>query len=165
MKRLFKDILVAVDGSKPSQAALTLACDLAKQLGATLHVRYVLATHPQLSGRHVTWLPEVETEKRREAAEISQAAYEFAKRHGVNADARVIDGEPVDDLLRAADELGVDTIVIGNRGQSAFSTLLMGSVAQGVTERSTLPVLVVHESPVANEAINQAPAPAAAARS
>lgn len=157
MKRLFKDILVAVDSSKPSQAALTLACDLAKQLGATLHVRYVLAMHPQLSGRHVTWLPEVEAEKRREAAEIARAAHEFAKRQGVDAEARVIDGEPVDELLRAADEIGSDMIVIGSRGQSTFSTLLMGSVAQAVTERSKLPVLVVHDSALASAVEQPAP--------
>lgn len=146
MTPLFKNILVAVDGSKPSNAALSVSCGLAQQLGATLHVRHVLAMYPQLSGRHVTWLPEVEAEKRREAGAIVHAAQKLAKRCGVDADARVIDGEPIDDLLRAADELGADTIVIGNRGQSAFSTLLMGSVAQGVTERSKQPVLVVHES-------------------
>jgi nucleotide-binding universal stress UspA family protein len=41
----------------------------------------------------------------------------------------------------------VDTIIIGNRGQNALSTLLLGSVAQGVTEHSHVPVLVVHEAP------------------
>lgn len=164
MTRLFKNIVVAVDGSKPSNAALTVACDLAKQVGATVHVRHVLAMHPELNGRHVTWLPEVEAEKRRDAGAIVRAAETLVKRRGVDAEVGVLDGDPIDELLRAADELGADTIVIGNRGQSAISSLLMGSVGQGVMERSKVPVLVVHESPLGHDAKKRAVSSAAAAR-
>lgn len=162
MTRLFKVIVVAVDGSKPSDAALSVACGLAKQLGATVHARYVLALHPELNGRHVTRLPEAEAEKRRDAGAIADAAQTLAKRHGVDADVRVLDGDPIDELLRGADELDADTIVIGNRGQSAFASFFMGSVAQGVIERSKVPVLVVHESSLGSDARKRASSPALA---
>ena len=103
--------------------------------------------HPQLRGRHIQWLPEVEAEKRHEAAAIARAAEKNAARHGIVLDVTVIDGDPIEELLRAADDMGADTIVIGNRGQNALSTFLLGSVAQGVTEQSHLPVLIVHDVP------------------
>jgi nucleotide-binding universal stress UspA family protein len=117
------------------------------QFGGKAYGRYVLAKHPQLRGRHVTWLPEVDAEQRGAAALLVRTATEYAAGQGVDLDITVIDGDPVDELLRAAEDLHADTILIGNRGQSALSALLMGSVAQGVTERSRVPVLVVHAPP------------------
>src|SRR5665213_279549 len=97
MTGLFRNIVVAVDGSKPSNAALSVACGLAKQLGATVHARHVLAMQPHLNGRHVTWLPEVQAEKRRDAGAIAHAAQTLAKRRGVDADVCVLDGDPIDE--------------------------------------------------------------------
>lgn len=145
--QLLRSILVAVDGSGPSDAALAVTCSLARQFGAEAHGCHVLATHPYLQGRHIQWLPEVETEKRREAAAIARAAERSAATRGIDVRVAVADGDPIEEVLRAAENVGADTIVIGNRGQNALSTLLLGSVAQGVTERSLLPVLVVHQVP------------------
>lgn len=141
----FRSILVAIDGSPPSDAALAVACSIVKAYGGTASGCHVLAMHPYLQGRHVQWLPEVEAEKRREAAAVARDAEDKAIGLGVALRVTVVDGDPIEEILRAADASGADTVVIGNRGQNALSTLLIGSVAQGVTERSRLPVLVVHE--------------------
>jgi nucleotide-binding universal stress UspA family protein len=145
--QLLRSILVAIDGSGPSDAALAVTCSLVRQFGGMAHGCHVLATNAYLQGRHVRWLPEVEAEKRREAAAIARAAASAAATRGVDIRVAVADGDPIEEVLLAAKGVGADTIVIGNRGQNALSTLLLGSVAQGVTERSSLPVLIVHQAP------------------
>ena len=144
--QLLRSILVAIDGSGPSDAALAITCTLVRQFGGTAHGCHVLAMHPYLQGRHVHWLPEVEAEKRREAAAVARAAQRAAAARGIDVVVTVVDGDPIEGVLLAAENASADTIVIGNRGQNALSTLLLGSVAQGVTERSSLPVLVVHQN-------------------
>lgn len=145
--RLFQSMLLAVDGSPASDAALAVACSLATEYGGMVTGRHVLAMNPHLSGRHIQWLPEVEADKRREASAIVRRAEDKAANiYGIPLRIQLVDGDPIEELLNAADAIAADTIVIGNRGQSALSTLILGSVAQGVTQRSVLPVLVVHDA-------------------
>jgi nucleotide-binding universal stress UspA family protein len=141
--QLLRSILVAVDGSRPSNAAIAAACTLAREFGAKISGCHVLEMHPHLQGRHVQWLPEVEADKRREAAKTARDAERFARAAGVHMDVALLDGDPIDELLERASATGADSIIVGNRGQNALSTLFLGSVAEGIVERSALPVLVV----------------------
>lgn len=140
-------ILVAIDGSPPADAALAVACSLAKEYGGAAHGCLVIEGHPQLRGRHVQWMPEDQADRRREAANTSRDAEVKAALLGVKLDVAVVDGEPIDEILWVADEIGAGIIVIGSRGEPALETLLLGSVAQGVLERSHVPVLLVHDLP------------------
>jgi nucleotide-binding universal stress UspA family protein len=140
---LLRSILVAVDGSRPSNAAIAAACVLAHDIGATITGCHVLATHPYLQGHHVTWLPEVEAGKRQDAMTIARDAEQMARDAGVRMDVVTVDGDPIDELLHRAAETRADSIIVGNRGQNLLSTVFLGSVAQGIVERSTLPVLIV----------------------
>lgn len=142
-----QSILIAIDGSPPANAAVAVACSLVKEYGGEARGCFVLEAHPQLRGRHVQWLPEDQADRRREAAQIARDAEERAAHLGVKLKVAVLDGDPIDEILRAADETGAGIIVIGNRGQNAFATFLIGSVAQGVVERSRVPVLIVHDVP------------------
>lgn len=141
--KLLRSILVAVDGSRPSDAAIAAACAIARDFGAKISGCHVLATHPYLQGRHVQWLPEVEAEKRREAMEIARDAEKVAQDSGVQMRVAMVDGDPIGEVLRSAAEVDADSIIVGNRGQNALSTLFVGSVAQGIVEQSTLPVMIV----------------------
>jgi nucleotide-binding universal stress UspA family protein len=146
--KLLRSILVAVDGSHPSDAAIAAACVLARDFGAKISGCHVLETHPYLQGRHVEWLPEVEAEKRREAMEIAREAETIAHDSGVRMHVALVDGDPINEVLRSAAQVGADSIIVGNRGQNALSTLLVGSVAQGIVERGSLPVMVVRATPL-----------------
>lgn len=141
--QLLRSILVAVDGSRPSDAAIAAACVLARDFGVKISGCHVLETYSHLQGRHVQWLPGVEADKRREAMEIALEAEKFAEDSGVRMHVALVDGDPIDGLLRSAAQVGADSIIAGNRGQNALSTLLVGSVAQGLVEKSSLPVMVI----------------------
>lgn len=57
----------------------------------------------------------------------------------------VLRGRATDAILAESDAFGADLIVLGHRGRGALATALLGSVAAGVAERATRPVLVVRE--------------------
>jgi nucleotide-binding universal stress UspA family protein len=155
-RRFFQNMLLAVDGSAASNAALAVACSIGREYGAKITACHVVAVHPHLVGRHVQSLPDLADEKRREALVITRNAADIAEStFGITLHVQLIDGDPIEEILRAADAIDADTIVIGNRGQSALSTFILGSVAQGVTERSQLPVLVVHANSTSEQHLAQ----------
>jgi nucleotide-binding universal stress UspA family protein len=55
----------------------------------------------------------------------------------------LFEDEPADAILRTADEIGADAIVVGTHARTGISRLRFGSVAEAVVRRSTRPVLVV----------------------
>ncbi len=89
-------------------------------------------------------------------AEVDPAGYSFqqAARKAVdrvaeelremttNVDTMVRAGTPADQIIRAADELEADLIVIGGRGKGAMEAIVLGSVAYRVLHHAPCPVLV-----------------------
>lgn len=55
----------------------------------------------------------------------------------------MLEGDPVDMILRAAKETNSDVIVMGTHGRTALARLLMGSVAEAVLRKAPCPVLTV----------------------
>jgi nucleotide-binding universal stress UspA family protein len=75
-------------------------------------------------------------------------AKQLAKKGGVEAETKLIEirqtGERVrDKISKDADEWPADLIVIGTHGRRGFSSLLMGSVAEGLVRMATKPVLLI----------------------
>jgi nucleotide-binding universal stress UspA family protein len=133
-------IVVGVDGSPGSKAALRWAAQLAGQLGARLDVVGVWE-YPPLFG--VAALPELEFP----AADIERSLNETVEEvlgTGRPADLRVkaLSGPPAATLVTAGQ--GALMIVVGSRGRGGFAGLLLGSVSAKTAEHATCPVLVVH---------------------
>jgi nucleotide-binding universal stress UspA family protein len=71
---------------------------------------------------------------------------EYAKRFrrtGVDATALLVHGKTVEMILKEAADLDIDVIVVGSHGHGAMYQLLVGSVSEGVLQRSGKPVLVI----------------------
>jgi len=62
---------------------------------------------------------------------------------GVSVDTRMVDGRVVPEILREAEELPADLIVIGTHGRSGFDRLVLGSVAEKLLHKANCPVLTV----------------------
>jgi nucleotide-binding universal stress UspA family protein len=56
---------------------------------------------------------------------------------------RLLCGKPADEIVRCAEEEGVDMIVMGTHGRRGLSRLLMGSVSEAVVRRAPCPVLTI----------------------
>jgi nucleotide-binding universal stress UspA family protein len=148
--RYFSTVLVAVDGSEASEAALDVACSIAKDCGSRVTACAVVEPHARLSGRHVTFATDSDTEREsftvlRRASERAQAFY------GLTIGTTLAYGDPADSILVEADKNAADTIVLGTHGRQGLERLILGSVAESVVRRSTLPVLLVRQAVVANQ--------------
>jgi len=61
-----------------------------------------------------------------------------------NHEAKVVSGNPADEILRFSDKQGIDLIVMGTHGRKGLDRTLMGSVAEHVTKNAASPVLTVN---------------------
>lgn len=131
-------ILVPVDGSEGSKKALELACELGGKQGAALHVLHIAQPPP---GKRVLVLGaaavtvEADPEELKKAGEqVVSSAKEIAKDHGFDkVSASVVGGDPAAQIIDYAKSKKIDMIVMGTRGLSDLSGLLMGSVSHKVT--------------------------------
>ena len=139
-----RSILVPVDFSPASRAALEWAIELARALPARLHVAHAVET---LSYRGVPYEEMLGGEsfarQHSEAREKLEEWLDIAKAAGVEGDVHVVDGDARDAILRTVEKLEVDLLVIGSRGHSRLHDLVVGSVAQEVVRRAPCSVLLV----------------------
>ena len=117
-----RTILVGYDGSEAAQRALGAAADLAGY-GSRLTVVTVNAGDG--------------------AADISRTARELL--HSRQVTARYVEpvGEPAEQLIDTAVEIGADLVVVGRRSRNALQRLVLGSVSANVVRGAHCDVLVV----------------------
>ena len=56
----------------------------------------------------------------------------------------VIEGDPAEEILKLANEIGVELIAMGSRGRTGLLGAVLGSVSRKVLDRASCPVLIVH---------------------
>jgi nucleotide-binding universal stress UspA family protein len=136
-------IVVGVDGSSGSRAALTWALEHAGASGAEL-----VAVMAYDAG--VAWIdvgseyqePMMKEARRQAEQRLHEVLAESVSAdRGVHAVAVVGFGPAADVLVETAAD--ADLLVVGTRGRGGFSGLLLGSVSQRCVERAPCPVVVV----------------------
>lgn len=135
-------ILVPVDDSPPSLAALSEAVALAEDLGATIDVLTVKAPDQFHVGSATPVAPEVRSEADRRLDEAIDGA---KARLGERLGRRVEPGDPIHTIVDVAAAGHFDLLVMGTHGRVGRLHELVGSVAEGVIRSSPCPVLVVRE--------------------
>jgi nucleotide-binding universal stress UspA family protein len=147
---MYDDILVPVDGSAPSDAALAEALSLAETFGATVHALYVVDEQAvavgsmEPSGRNAAALMDAfEAEGERVTADAAARAGEA----GVSVETTVGYGSPHREILDYVSGHGVDLVVMGTHGRRGLERAILGSVTERVLRLSDVPVLTVHEEP------------------
>lgn len=143
-----KRILVPVDFSACSEAALDHAHTLAGALGATIDVLYVWQAPTFLPPELLIAGPgpqQTLTELTRSKAEAELAEFvERARARGVNiAQTFVDEGYPAQRIVERAEEGKYDLLAIGTHGRTGVSRALLGSVAERVVRHSPKPVLTI----------------------
>ena len=135
---MFERILLAVDGSPQSDKAVQLAAKLAAVTGDEVIVTHVVEVVPTKVGV-------VESELREDALQLVERQAKELAAAGVAASSevgRAFSGGVGKVLVDAAIEHRVGLIVMGSRGRSDLSSLLLGSVAHRVLHHSHCPVLI-----------------------
>lgn len=146
-------VLVAVDGSTSAQAAVTFLGQSRFLYGHHVEVLSVAGTTVpippvQLAGPRG---PDVEPgqgridEHRDWAESIAASAVTTLQRDGLTGRASISQGDPAHEIIEAAKAFGCDLIVLGSRGLTGLSRILLGSVARNVVLHTSASVLVIHE--------------------
>lgn len=137
-------ILIAVDGSEPSDRAIKAVGSMARsslELEATL---LCVSPEPIFYGDYsALTIQKIEDEQIVQQNVILARAMELARTCGLKVEQVRAYGVVANEIVRIAREFEVDQIAMGTRGMGAVGSLLLGSVAQRVLHQSDVPVLLV----------------------
>jgi nucleotide-binding universal stress UspA family protein len=134
-----RTILHPTDFSEQSQAAFVLACALTRDYGARLIALHVVATEAFVYGEG--YLPPTSEELLADAREQFERLQ--PPQGTVRAEHRLEQGDAAPEILRVAQEVHADLIVMGTHGRTGLSRLLMGSVAEQIVRKAACPVLTM----------------------
>jgi len=122
-----KNILVATDGSKYSDAAASEAIGMAQRCGSSLTVVSVASSEEEIESAHKN----------------VHGVSAVAEQEGLRTALVVTKGKPYDAILKIALRKKADIIILGSHGRTGLERLLMGSVTERVIGHATAAVLVV----------------------
>lgn len=146
---MYKNLLVATDGSKLSDKAVTHAIALAQAVGSAITAFYAAPDYPMPAyADGVVYEPVSRKEYSKlagqDADKILASVAAKAKSAGVECKtAFVIAAAPWEAILAAAKKSKCDAIVMASHGRRGLSAVLLGSETQKVLTHSKLPVIVV----------------------
>lgn len=130
---MFSTIVIGLDGSETAKHACRDGVELAKELDASIH--FVTAYSDSSTSESEV------TEERTEAEQLlDRTADACGVADGVTNHA--LRGSPAATILKVAEEVDADLIVVGNRGMTGVRRVL-GSVASAVTTQAPCNVMVV----------------------
>ena len=147
---MLKQILIATDGSASAQEAVELGLELAAEQRAQpvfIHVAPAFDSLPA-PGFGVGGPAAMHHVLSEHDWSSLESASELAAQKGIEAKAELAVGNPVKEIVRYANAIGADLIVVGSHGHGAIASALLGSVSLGVLHEAQRPVMVVRGSHV-----------------
>lgn len=135
-------VVVGCDFSPLSQIAITMAASVAAPVaGATIEVLYV---SPPI-GQKLSYEQQADVTDniREQLRSFIEAGVRPAGVSAIKVNAHVYPGDPATEILRLAEDMRADLIVVGTHGRVGVKRLLMGSVAEEVMREAHCPVLVM----------------------
>lgn len=139
--KVYTNILIPLDGSEFAERALRPAIDLAQAADAKIHLFTVLDGHLESAFKDIGTAEHLEPCDAARAHLSGQAA-EVAD-HGVSTTSAILTARnAAEAIVREADAVGADLIVMTTHGRSGLRRWLIGSVAEKVLRGSPVPVLL-----------------------
>ena len=144
---MFGSIVVGTDGSETAAQAVRQATDLAKAVGAQIHL--VSAYEPVSEGRLREERQEVPADlewmvnPREDVEGTLKEATEQIQEAGVQVESYARQGDPADAILDVAEEQNADLIVVGNKGMTGAKRFLLGSVPNKVSHHAPCSVMII----------------------
>ncbi len=129
------EILIATDGSKASDETIKYGLDLAAALGYGVSAVYV-ADEPIEEGKYEPTPGE----------EALMNAVQEGKNRGIEVERFVLFGAPATEIVKKANEIQANAIVLGSTMRTALAQWFLGSVAERVIKIAGCPVIVVRKS-------------------
>ena len=145
---MYDRVLVALDGSEPSERIVRWLSRVLGGAGATIHLLTVRPPAQALAyeGRTITYVDQAEDMARAQALDALRPVASRLAEDGFVVVPEVRFGEPAPTVLAAARELEVDLIALASRGIGGVRRLWTKSVARRLLREAPVPVLVARRT-------------------
>jgi len=142
---VFRNVLVAIDGSPDSDRALSHAIDIAECANARLTIFSAVPTPPAFTYATpgAAALADIGEKAREETETIVRTARDRVP-DSISVTTVVKDAPVRPALIEQIDAGGHDLVAMGSRGRGAVGSVLLGSVSHHVLHNTRVPVLIVH---------------------
>lgn len=148
-----KPILVPVDFSPHSKAALMCAAELAGTLGSQLVVLHVVHDPGEAPGYYSVKGRDQQLQRMEDvAADMLEKFTQTMKEEHAGlpalqqATTMLVVGLPVNRILESAEKISARMIVMGSQGRTGLAHAMLGSKAEQVVRLAPLPVMIVKKS-------------------
>lgn len=141
-RRCFERVLVAIDDSDPSDAAVETAIDLPLEDRRELIFTTDIDARETVGARNSSSVA-VRNHLLEQSHELVTRAVGLAHEHGVRAVRDVREGPVVQSITAAATEQGADLLIVGSHGRRGIRRFVLGSVAESIVRSAPIPVMVV----------------------
>ena len=152
-------IVVPLDGSPLAEEALQPAGKLAQLFGAPLSVVQVIEPPPVTAydGWNVAPVQYLDVEQwAEEARPYAEGVVQGLRSSGYAAEAQTLTGYAAATIDRHVRDKQAVAVVMASHGRSGIVRMVLGSVAQGVVQRTSVPVLVVTPAAIREDEVNKA---------
>ena len=141
----FKKIMIATDGSVCARMAANNAIELARLSGGTVYAVYVISTDYFSSmAIDLDWQRMHEALKKEGSKAVDYVAG-IGEMEGTKVEPILLEGRPAVEIIRYAEEKGIDILIMGSLGKTGLDRLFLGSVTEKVIRNSKVPVMVIKE--------------------
>jgi nucleotide-binding universal stress UspA family protein len=144
---IFRNIMVATDGSQLARKAIDSAILIAKQNEAKLYVVYVIDLQAYYSSIPFSidaeWMEVMEDHLRTQGKEATTYVENAGRTANILVESVILEGNPADEIANFADKHDIDVIVMGSLGKTGIQRFLLGSVTENVIRHSKKPVLIM----------------------
>lgn len=129
-----------------------MATSLAKAHGANLQLLHVIEPEPSYTAYGFTpdefpAMNAFRDEAQRRATSKLEEFLNEVQKEVPGATSHMTEGSPLHALLAHVKESSADFVVIGSHGHGVIASLLLGSVAEGMVRKATVPTLIVPATP------------------
>jgi nucleotide-binding universal stress UspA family protein len=144
---MFGSIVVGTDGSHTAGEAVRQATELAKAVGAKVHL--VSAYEPVPQGRLRDERQQVPADvqfmvnEREDVEATLKQATDEVQSAGLDVESHAREGDPADAILDVAEETDADLVVVGNKGMTGAKRFLLGSVPNKVSHHAPCSVMII----------------------
>jgi nucleotide-binding universal stress UspA family protein len=140
-------MVIGTDGSETASEAVRQATELARRLGAKIHVVSAYEPVPEARLReerqevpaNMQWM----VNPREDVDETLKTAAQGIEEAGVEVETHAREGDPADAILDVAEEQQADLIVVGNKGMTGAKRFLLGSVPNKVSHHAPCSVMII----------------------
>jgi len=146
---MYDSILIPTDGSEHAELAARHGLGLAERFDATVHVVGVVDVAAAAGPFNAGGVDSAFVDRLREEAQSAVTAVEDLSDADVSLQSAVVRGEPGDAIVEYIDDVGIDVVAMGTRGQRGLRRFVTGSVTEHVVRRAHVPVVTARTTDAA----------------